>query len=460
MSRDNLHKALVIGLGHRTGLAVSNFLAGKGVAVAVSDSKNIGELAGVLPMLDPSVRVVAGEQKPEILGEGFDAVIVSPGVPVTIPLVAEAYRRNIPVLAEVELASQYLKGMIIGVTGTDGKSTTTACAGHIFKEMGFDTAVGGNIGIPLITFAEKTDPDTVIVAELSSFQLETIASFRPDAAVMLNITPDHLDRYDSMDDYFRAKMRISMNQNKNDYFIYNLNDSTVCRGAASVSAAPLSFSIEDKSADLYYHNGAVYLKEENKKILQADRLKIVGLHNVQNVMAAVLAVSSILHKKGIAPDYGRIAEAACTFPGLEHRLEQIGTFKGREFINDSKATTVNAVLTALKSLSAKSVLILGGRTKGDDYSRLSTGMNGVIRTLVLIGESKEYFYSIFEGYDRILADTLDDAVVKAMRASRAGDVILLSPACASFDMFKNYEERGAEFRKSFDRLKSGALPWT
>ncbi len=453
-------KVLIVGLGYRTGVAAANFLAGRGTAVTVSDRKPAEELADALSELDSSVRVITGEQNPSILNEGFDALIVSPGVPVTIPLVAEAYRRQIPVLAEVELAYGYLNGLIVGVTGTDGKSTTTACIGHIFKELGFDVVVGGNIGIPLITFAGKTGPDSVIVVELSSFQLETIARFRPDVALMLNLSPDHLDRYDGMEDYFKAKMRISMNQTKDDFFIYNMDDEFSTRGASSVRATTLSFSLSNADAGLSARDGAVYLKENGRKILLNHRLKIRGMHNVQNVMAAILAVKAILQKKGLAPDYEEIAEAAYGFPGLAHRLERLGLCGGREFINDSKATTVNAVLTALRSLSGKSVLILGGRTKGDDYSRLASGMNGVIRNLVLIGESSDLFSGIFKKYAPIKAESLDDAVVKAMKASKEGDSVLLSPACASFDMFKNYEERGDEFRRSFNRLKSGELQWT
>ena len=459
-SDNNIKKALVVGLGYRTGVAVSNFLAGRGAIVVASDSKSSAELGDVLPKVDPSVRVVTGEQKPELLNEGFDALIVSPGVPVTVPLVAEAIRRKMPVMAEVELAFRYLRGMIVGITGTDGKSTTTALTGHILTRMGMETLVGGNIGTPLISFAGKTSDNSVIVAELSSFQLETIALFRPDVAVLLNVAPDHLDRYNSMEDYFQAKMRISMNQDAGDCFIYNRDDPIARSGASLVNASTLAFSIEERRGDIYYHNGAVHIKEGDRKILEADRLRIMGMHNVQNAMAAVLAVQSVMRKKEMLPDYERIAEAVYSFSGLEHRLERIGSFKGREFINDSKATTVSAVLTALRSLRGKGVLILGGRTKGDDYSRLAAGLDGTVRTLVLIGESKDYFSRIFKGHDQVPAETLDDAVVKAMRASGEGDVILLSPACASFDMFKDYEERGEEFKKSFHRLQSGELSWT
>jgi UDP-N-acetylmuramoylalanine--D-glutamate ligase len=454
---DNIQKALVVGLGYRTGLAVANYLAGREIIVVASDAKSEADLSDVLRQLDPTVRVVAGEQKPELLDEGFDAVILSPGVPKTIPLVDEAYKRKIPVIAEVELAYRSMKGRIVGITGTDGKSTTTSLTGHVFHQLGIDTYVGGNIGIPLISFAGTTTDDSVIVAELSSFQLETVVDFRPDVAALLNVTPDHLDRYDSMNDYLKAKMKIAMNQDAGDYFLFNRDDVMAGRSALQVKSKAMSFSIETEDADIYYRDGAVYLKEGNRKVLQTGKLKILGMHNVQNAMVAILSAQAIFNKMGIATDYGRIAESIYSFKGLEHRLERLGSCKKREFINDSKATTVNAVLTALRSFPGQGVLILGGRTKGDDYSRLKIGLEGKVRALVLIGESKEYFSKIFSGFRHVFADTLDDAVVKAMKESREGDVILLSPACASFDMFKNYEERGEEFRKSFRRLQKEEL---
>lgn len=455
-----MHKALVLGLGFRTGVAVSNFLTGRGVFVVASDRKDESELSDVLHRLDPAVRVVTGEQKITLLDEGFDAVILSPGVPAGIPLVEEARRRRIPVFGEIELAFRHLKGTIVGITGTDGKSTVTAMTGHVLKELGYDTKVGGNIGIPLVTFAGSTTSRSVIVAELSSFQLETISSFRPDVAVLLNVTPDHMDRHDGMEGYFEAKMRIALNQHDDDCFIYNLDDEWAARGAARIKARKQSFSMVRDDADIFYSGGGVREKGTGVEIFRAEDLKVLGLHNVQNAMAAVLAVCSLVRKRGGTPDYGRIAGALASFPGLPHRLERIGRFQGRDFINDSKATTVNAVLTALKSLPGSGVIILGGRTKGDEYARLAEGLNGRIRALVLIGESRSRFAKLFTGYRQVLADTMDDAVAKAMRESRKGDTILLSPACASFDMFTDYEERGERFRESFRRLESGALQWT
>jgi len=459
-SNINIKKALVVGLSYRTGLAVSNFLAAREVAVVASDSKGEAELADVIRRLDPAVRVVAGGQNPSLLDEGFDAVVLSPGVPKNIPLIKEAYKRGIPVMAEVELAFRNMKGNLIGITGTDGKSTTTALTGHVFRELGIDTYVGGNIGIPLVSFAGKTSERSVVVAELSSFQLETIIDFKPDVAALLNVTPDHLDRYDSMEAYLEAKMRIAMNQDGGDYFIYNRDDVMSSRSAARVASRAVSFSVEAEDADIFYRDGAVFLRDGNRKVLETGRMRVLGLHNVQNAMVAILSALAIMKKRGMDPDYRGIAEAVYSFPGLEHRLERIGVFQGREFINDSKATTVNAVLTALRSFPGMGVLILGGRTKGDDYSRLKIGLEGKIRTLVLIGESKEYFSKILNEVRCVFAETLDDAVVKAMQESREGDVVLLSPACASFDMFRNYEERGAEFVRSFRRLERGELSWT
>ncbi len=459
MLQRKINKALVVGLGYRTGVAVSNFLTGRGVSVVASDRKGERELADVLVKLDPAVRVVTGEQKPALLDEGFDAIVLSPGVPAGIPLIAEARRRKIPVMGEIELAYCYLKGTIVGITGTDGKSTVTAMIGHVLNEMNIDARVGGNIGIPLITFAGTTMAHSVVVAELSSFQLETIMSFRPHVALLLNVAPDHMDRYDGMEDYFEAKMKITMNQHAEDTFIYNLDDAMAVRGARMSKARHESFSMTSADADMFHRDGVVLLKEGGEAF-RADGMKILGLHNVQNAMAAVLAVRAVFRKTRMTLDYKRIAAAIGSFPGLSHRLERLGIYQGREFVNDSKATTVNAVMTALKSLPGKGVLILGGRTKGDDYARLASGLNDRIRALVLIGESRPFFSKLFTGYRQALAENMDEAVVMAMRESKKGDTILLSPACASFDMYADYEERGERFRDSFHRLESGALLWT
>ena len=461
MGAFTLKKVLVVGLGFRTGLAVSNFLARRGVDVSVSDNKSAGELADVIADLDKKVKVLAGKQLPEILDEGFDCVVLSPGVPKKIPLIVSAIERKIPVLAEIELASYFLKGSVIGITGTDGKTTTTMLTHHILKTLGFHSLVGGNVGIPLISLVDESNDDTVTVVELSSFQLETINLFRPDAAAILNITPDHLDRYDSMDDYFAAKMRITMNQTEDDFLIYNFDDISLREAAKKSKAKALAFSIDTRDGDIFYKDDTIFFKNigERRPFMKTKNMFLVGLHNIQNSMASILLVKSILEKKGYEFDHDKAILACSSFRGMPHRMEPLGVFQDRTFLNDSKATTIGAVIMALRSLIVPGILILGGRTKGDDYSRLSPYLRGAVRTIILIGESQKEFAEIFKEHNCILADGIEDAVIKAMKASFEGDAVLLSPACASFDMFKNYEERGDAFRETFENLKSGELKW-
>jgi UDP-N-acetylmuramoylalanine--D-glutamate ligase len=456
---NDIHKALVVGLGYRTGLATSNFLAGRGSEVIVSDIKSREQLTDVIERLDRRVDVISGEQGPHLLDDTIDLVVLSPGVPKSIPLIHEAVRRGIPVISEIELAYRYCRGSIIAITGTDGKSTTTALTGHILRELGVDTFVGGNIGIPFISFAESTTDSSVSVLELSSFQLETINTFKPDVSAILNVSADHLDRYADIDDYFNTKLRIGSNQNEDDFFIYNRDDEYISRGLHAIQARKMCFSLSDQ-ADAYYRD-KIFIKKDRgaRDLVDPARMGIIGLHNIQNTMAALLMVLSVLDRKGVQPDYEGIERACYSFEGLPHRMEIIGEFQGRSFINDSKATTVAAVEMALKSLDGKIALILGGRTKGDDYSRLMDSM-GNVRSLILIGESSVEFSRIFEDFNRVTASSLEDALKKAMQLSGEGDTVLLSPACASFDMFGSYEERGEKFRECVNKLIRGEIAWT
>ncbi len=457
----HINKALVVGLGFRSGLAAANFMARRGVAVTVSDVKSVEELAEIMAQLDPSVKVIAGNQAPEILDDGFDLLVLSPGVPVRIPLVQEALCRGIHVIAEIELAYAFIRGGIIAITGTDGKSTTTSLTGHILSELGYHTIVGGNIGIPLVSLVEETTDDSIAVIELSSFQLETIDRFHADVASILNLSPDHLDRYEGMEGYFTAKKRIGENQTPADCFVYNYDDEYLAEGIGDVRGALTSFSLKNENADAFLKDGMIYLKDAgDNPVLDPSKMKVVGLHNVQNAMAALLMVAACLKRKGLPLDYDAMAEACCSFEGLEHRMERIGEFRERTFINDSKATTVGAVSMALRGLSGNGILIIGGRTKGDDYSRLADEVKGRVRAIVLLGESKEMFAEIFSGYKTVMASDMDDAVAQAMNMSSEGDVIILSPACASFDMYSSYDERGKIFKAAFEKLKEGVLLWT
>lgn len=462
MEMNNYKKALVVGLGYRTGLATANFLAARGSEVTVTDTKSAAELADIIAKLDPSVKVIAGNQHESILDEGFDVVVLSPGVPKKIPLIREAENRKIPVIAEIELAFRNMKGYTVGITGTDGKSTTTSLTGHIFTELGFHTLVGGNIGIPLISLAEQTTDKTVTVIELSSFMLETIDTFRPDVAAILNVTPDHLDRYDGMNDYFAAKKRIFMNQADDDWFVYNMDSPMLAAAQGEYPAHTLRFSIDNNDADAFLANDHIYcaMKSIHYPVIMRDALPILGIHNVQNVMASILMVVALHEKMGIFPDPDRIADAIRSFKGLEHRMEAAGEYMGRTFVNDSKATTIGAVQMAVQSMKDKGILIIGGRTKGDDYSRLREVVRDKARGIVLIGESSDMFAEIFSGMNYIKASSMEDAVVKAMQMSEEGDMILLSPACASFDMFTSYDERGKVFKACVKKLAGGELSWT
>lgn len=455
------NKVLVIGLGKRTGLATCNFLAGRGFEVTANDVKSEDELSDIRQKLHKSVRIIAGHHSLSILNEGFDFIVLSPGVPRRIPLVEEAMRRNIPVIAEIELAYRYLKGYIIGITGTDGKSTTTALTGYILKELEIKTIVGGNIGIPFISLVDQTDENTISVIELSSFQLETIDTFRPHVAAILNITPDHLDRYSTMEEYALAKMQIAKNQTKENAFVYFADDAMIAKHIHMIASKQYSFSLVDEKAHAFLRDGHIYVhwNGTQHRMIDVHTMKLVGRHNALNAMAAMLMVCAIFEQMEKEIPFHRIAEIVAHFQGLAHRMEKVGEFEGRTFINDSKATTVGAVQMAVENFSNNAVLILGGRTKGDDYSRLAKSLKGKLRALVLIGESKSEFLKIFSEFSPICAETLEDAVIQSMRASHPGDTILLSPACASFDMFTSYEHRGDEFKKVFEKLKKGELCW-
>lgn len=460
MDLSKIQKILIIGLGPRTGVAASNFLARKGYAVVVSDSKDRAALTDALAALDRGVRVIAGAQRPELLDEGFDLAVLSPGVPRAIPLVAAAVERGVPVVSEIELAYRFAKGLIVAITGTDGKTTTTSLVGHILAALGIDTFVGGNIGVPFVSFVDRTRDSSVTVLELSSFQLETIDRFRPDVAAILNIAPDHLDRYATMDEYVDAKLRIAMNQRPDDVFVHFADDALIRSRLGAVVARTCGFAVRDTGAAIRFDGSMVRLAGVDAPVLDPTRMRIIGVHNVQNAMAAILMVRAVLARMGRPADDGAIAEAIYSFKGLPHRMEIVGEFEGRTFINDSKATTVNAVEMALASLTRPAVLILGGRTKGDDYARLNGPIAQRVKRLLLIGESTPEFARLFAAHDPVPVATLEEALAQAMRHSAPGDAVLYSPATASFDMFRNYEERGDRFRETFQRLVRGEIAWT
>ncbi len=384
-----------------------------------------------------------------------DLMIVSPGVPQKSKVIQTALKREIEVISEVEAASWFSKGRVIAVTGTNGKTTTTTLIGEIFKDAGFNTFVCGNIGTAFSEIADKTNDDSIVVLETSSFQLDNIKNFKPFVSVMLNITPDHLDRYDTFDDYAVSKMKISGNQDSGDHFVFNFDDELIRKSVqmnvkAKHSAFSLSSEIKKKyetgayvdNYDLIYF---YYMGEEN--VIDTQKLIIKGQHNVYNTMASVISAKIF----GIQKEY--IKKTVENFKGVEHRLEFVRDINGIKFYNDSKATNVNSVWYALQGFNEKLILILGGKDKGNDYSQIEKEVKEHVKHIVAIGESKQKVYNYFKDIvPTTIAGSMEDAVNKAAANARRSEIVLLSPACASFDMFDNYEHRGSEFKKIVNSL--------
>lgn len=380
-----------------------------------------------------------------------DEVVKSPGIPEKNTWIQKLRQNGIPVISEIELAYRH-KGdsKIIAITGSNGKSTTTALTYHICKEGGLDCALVGNIGY---SFAKQVaeDPKPLYVAEISSFQLDDIVTFRPDVAVLLNITEDHLDRYDyKFENYIRSKFRITMAQTKDDYFIYNQDDDIITRYMERnpIHSIQLPMSMKQKvSQGGYIQQDNLHIKagsEEQSMSVYDFALK--GKHNQYNTMAASIAGATMDIRKN------KIREAVQTFENLEHRMEPVATVRGVEFVNDSKATNVNSTWYALESMTKPTILILGGVDKGNDYSLIRDLIEEKVKAIVCMGTDNSKIHEAFDGVVKLVDTANAEAAVQAsFRLAAPGDVVLLSPACASFDLFKNYEDRGKQFK---DAVKS------
>jgi UDP-N-acetylmuramoylalanine--D-glutamate ligase len=377
-----------------------------------------------------------------------DEVVKSPGIPDKNEIVKKIKERKIPVISEIELAYRY-KGdsKVVAITGSNGKSTTTSLIYHICKKAGLDAALVGNIGY---SFAKQIaeDPKPLYIAEISSFQLDDIKDFRPDIAVLLNITEDHLDRYDyKFENYIRSKFRIAMNQTSNDYFIYNMDDEVITeflkRNQIQSNQLPISMKKEvEKGA--YIKNDEMKVQTDNEQVsMSVYDFALKGKHNQYNTMAACVAGATM----DIRND--KIREAVQTVESLEHRMEPVATVRGVQFINDSKATNVNSTWYALESINKPTVLILGGIDKGNDYSFIMELVKEKVKAIVCLGVDNKNIHDAFAKQVK-LVDVLsaEEAVYAAFHLATVGDVVLLSPACASFDLFKNYEDRGTQFKKA------------
>ncbi len=452
--------ALIIGLG-RSGLASIEVLSQFGVTLYATDEESPSRLQDAIARAQHfGVRFVPPDELGSILST-IDCAVLSPGVGPTSPVVRRLYEFNVPVLGEIELAYRLCNAPIIAVTGTKGKSTTTALIGHLLRSCGRDVRVGGNIGNPLIKEVRGIGADGWVVAEVSSFQLETIRAFRPRVAVLLNVSPDHLDRYHSMEEYAQAKYRITANQGMTDWFIGDLDDPHVAaldwrRGETRVLARQLWFSLHapDQVA-MYLRDGVLMYAPPTGDprpipVVERERIALPGEHNLRNAMAALLAALAV----GCEPAILR--EAIARFEPMSHRLQTIAEIDGILYVDDSKSTTPSSVIAALRTFDRQIILIAGGRSKGTSFSSMTEEMARRVKAVVAIGEAAPEILSQVHGAPALAATSLEEAVYRARELANAGDVVLLSPGCASFDMFASAEARGERFADAVAALRAPA----
>ena len=431
-------------------MASALFLQSRGARVTVSDAKSEDQLREQIPtLLDAGIAVETGTHG-ERTFRNQDLIVVSPGVPVDAEPLKQARALGQPVIGEIQLASEFLPGPIVAITGSNGKTTTTTLVGEIIAASGFKTLVGGNIGTAAISLAEQATADTTIVLEVSSFQLETIRTFRPKVAVVLNVTPDHLDRHRTFAAYVDAKARIFENQQEDDFAVLNADDPTCVDLAKRTSAQVFWFSRErEVESGAFIRDGRVIFRARGsaQTVLAVSEIPLKGSHNLENVLAAVCAGALM----GCAAE--KIRAAIVSFQAVEHRLEYVATIGGVEYYNDSKATNVDATMKALQSFPANIHLILGGKDKGSDYTVLNNLLRERVKSVYTIGAAAEKIQSHIKGTTQIVASgTIESAVKQASSTAQPGDIVLLAPACASFDQFQNYEHRGRVFKDMVGQL--------
>ena len=441
-------KVLVFGSGI-SGIGACKLLEYSGADVVLYDGNTSLDKKEIQNKIGQGTKaeVLLGELPDEVLEE-MELCVISPGVPVDLPIVERIRNKNVPVWSEIELAYTVGKGDVLAITGTNGKTTTTALLGEIMKAWkGGNVYVVGNIGIPYTSIAAETKEDSVIVAEISSFQLETIDAFKPKVSAILNITPDHLDRHHTMKAYIEAKESIARNQGENETCILNYEDEELRTFGENTKASVLYFSSQRKLNTGVYLDGEIIVYSENgvcTEVCRTNELQILGVHNFENVMAAV----------AMAIAYGTpievIREAVRQFGGVAHRIEYVCEKRGVVYYNDSKGTNPDAAIKAICAMNRPTYLIGGGYDKNASYEEWIESFEGKVKKLVLIGQTKEKIAETAEkcGFeDTILAESLEEAVAVCADLAKEGEAVLLSPACASWGMFRNYEERGDKFKE-------------
>lgn len=442
-------KVLVFGLG-RSGVSAAKFLCGKGASVTVTDAKDREALKESLSKLNGlNINIEVGGHRVETLISA-DLIVLSPGVPPSVEPIKKAREKGVRIISELELASRFIDSPIIGITGTNGKSTTTTLVGEILKKGGKNIFVGGNLGTPLCEAVLQKKVRDFVVSEVSSFQLEAIEEFRPHIGLLLNITPDHLDRYSSMKEYIDAKERLFENQTEDDFAILNADDPYTAAMASRIKSRVFFFSREKVLPDGIYTKGDLILakiSDREAEVCHIDDLGIKGVHNLENALASIGA--------GVicGVDIKDIRQVLKDFQGLEHRLELVEVINGVRYVNDSKGTNVGAVIKSLDGFSEPIILIAGGLDKGSDFTPLAGIVKEKVKTLILLGKAKDKIYKALGHLTgTIFVHSMEEAVNRAYEIAREGDVVLLSPACASFDMFKDYEDRGRVFKGAVRRL--------
>ena len=448
---------LILGATLRSGVSIANVLYDINcnndinIEYALSDSKREEELKlSIEALKDKNAKLYFGKQDANILKD-ITLIIISPGVPQSIDIVKEAKKRNIKVIGEIEFAYNLIPDRnYISVTGTDGKTTTVNLIYSIISSYK-KARLLGNVGNTFSKEVESIEKDEDIVLELSSFQLETVDNFHSHISVILNIAEDHLDRYKDIEDYFNAKKNITKNQNSNDFLILNYDNSYTNRyyneliKTKDISFNVLTFSTKYREANLYYNNEDECLYYNAEKIFSIAKRKLLGMHNIENILASVLACI----KDNIPIEY--IDKAVNNFQSIEHRLEFVKEIDGVRYINDSKATSMSAVMSALKSFDKDIILIMGGRNKGIDFKPLKSIIEDRVKKLILTGEASEDLNKMIDVSNKIIIKDFTEAFDYAKKIAVKGDTVLLSPGCASFDSFKNYEERGKYFKSLVNR---------
>ena len=439
---------LVVGLA-RSGVSAANLLHKLGANVTVTDEKGEDELLENIKRLSKGVSLKLGGHDSVNINE-IDLTIISPGVPWDSPFLNKLRRKGIRIMSEVEFAFQQLQAPFIAITGTNGKTTTTTLTGDMLKRGGKKVFVGGNIGNPLCEEVLNGGNSELVLSEISTFQMEGIETFKPYISAILNITPDHLDRHESMDEYIELKKRVFINQDENDYMILNLDDEITAGFSTEVRGKKVFFSrLKEVENGAFVREDKIIFKNDGREetVCSLKDLKLIGVHNIENTLASV-AISGIC---GISGKIMR--DVISEFKGIKHRMELVREIRGIRFINDSKGTNVGATVKSLQSFNEPIILIAGGKDKGSDYLPLKGLIEERVKFLILIGDAKKKIAKNLNGFkNRIEADTLENAVKEGYKRAKSGDIVLLSPACASFDMFRDYEDRGEQFEEIVNRL--------